>query len=370
MALPPTHKALVQEVYGEPLKVKEIPTPKPTPGAAILKILHAPIISYMRDVYNGKRKYAYPTPLVTGTSAIGRVAAVGSDATTLKEGDLVCFDSTIHGRDDPQAIMLMGIAEGGTDASRSLMRGEWRDATFAQYAKVPLENCYILDEERLCSPTANGGLGYSTAQLCWILQGLVPYGGLRSIQLQAGETVIISPATGGFGSAAVVVALAMGARVIAMGRNIEKLNKLKALGPRVETVPLTGVLETDLAALKKFGKADAFFDISPREAQSSEHFKAAILSLRHEGRFSYMGGLVEDLPLPIRFIMRFDIAIKGKWMYGRADILNFLGLINMGAIDLHAFVNVVGRFPLEDWQKAFDVAADQGKLGHLALFEP
>lgn len=370
MPLPPTHRALVQEVYGEPLKVKEIPTPKPTPGAAVLKILHAPVISYMRDVYNGKRKYAYPTPLVTGTSAVGRVAAVGPDATTLKEGDLVFFDCTIHGRDDNQAIILMGISEGSTDASRSLIRGEWRDGTFAEYAKVPLENCYLLDERRLCSPVSGGGLGYAPEQLSWILNGLVPYGGLRSINLQAGETIIITPATGSFGSSAVAVAVAMGARVIAMGRNVEQLNKLKALGPRVETVPMTGNLGTDIEALKKFGKADAFFDISPSEAQSSPHFKAAILSLRPEGRISFMGGLLEDLPIPSRFIMRLDITLKGKWMYNRADVLNFLSLLNMGALDLHSIVKVSGSFPLEDWEKAFEDATGCRGLGETVLLRP
>lgn len=210
--LPQMHNALVQEEYAKPLVVKSLPTPQPTPGSAIVRILYAPIISYMRDVYNGKRKYAYQTPLVPGTSAIGRVAATGPDAVLLQVGDLVYFDCTIHGRDDADAIFLMGLSEGGTDGSRKLMRDEWRQGTFAEYAKLPLENLYFLDEEKLCGSPTDGGLGYAPEQLCWMLQALVPFGGLRSIGLQPGETVIIAPATGGFGSAAVVVALAMGAR--------------------------------------------------------------------------------------------------------------------------------------------------------------
>ncbi len=74
------------------------------------------------DHCDSKRKYAYPTPLVTGTGAVGRIAAVGPDAVLLKEGDLVFFDCTIRGRDDEGAIMLSGIAEGGTDASRKLSK--------------------------------------------------------------------------------------------------------------------------------------------------------------------------------------------------------------------------------------------------------
>ncbi|KAI0441754.1 alcohol dehydrogenase [Xylaria telfairii] len=369
--LPPTQKALVQEVYGERLVVKTVPVPQPPAGAAIIKVLYAPIISYMRDIYNGKRKYAYATPLIPGTSAIGRVAATGPDATLLKEGDLVYFDCTIRGRDDSTAIILMGVSTGFGDGSKALMEGEWRDCTFAEYTKVPLENLFRLDEGRLCGSPADGGLGYSPEQLVWILQAMVPYGGLRSIGLQAGETVIVAPATGGFGSAAVVVALGMGARVIAMGRNAEQLAKVKALGPRVETVQITGDLETEMASLKKFGKIDAFFDISPPQAQNSTHFKAAILSLGYGGRVSMMGGFGEDVAIPHRFIMRYDITLKGKWMYSREDCNAFLGLMTTGVIDVRNLVKAVETFKLEEWEKGFEAAAYHGgKLGQIVIFAP
>jgi hypothetical protein len=29
------------------------------------------------------------------------------------------------------------------------MKGEWRDSTYAEYAKAPLENCYPLNESLL-----------------------------------------------------------------------------------------------------------------------------------------------------------------------------------------------------------------------------
>jgi NADPH:quinone reductase-like Zn-dependent oxidoreductase len=102
------------------------------------------------------------------------------------------------------------------------MRDVWRDGTFAEYAKMPLENCIPLNETRLC-----GGLGYALQDLLYMHYMLVPFGGLRDIHLETGETVVVSPATGGFGGAAVQVAIAMGARVIAVGRNESKLAVLK-----------------------------------------------------------------------------------------------------------------------------------------------
>lgn len=307
--LPPTHRALVQRVYAGPLQVETIPTPQPTPGSAIVRVLAANVVSYMGNVYNGTRQYPYPTPLVTGTSAIGRIAAVGPDATSLTPGQLVFVDCVIRGRDDPSAIFLSGLTEGGSEGSRKLMRGEWRDSTYAEYAKAPLENCVPLDEKRLTASPAEGGLGYDVPRLAYFAALLVPYGGLRDVNLQAGETIIIAPATGGFGGAAVLVALAMGARVIAMGRRLESLAKLKKFSNRVEVVQITGNLEEEVAALAKFGPADAYLDISPQEAANTTHVKAGIMSLRHRGRVSLMGGFLGDVAIPHRVVMRKDIKL-------------------------------------------------------------
>ena len=172
----------------------------------------------------------------------------------------------------------------------------------------------MLDEKRLLSPLPEGGLGYEVEELAYVSGLLVPFGGLKDIGLQAGETVIVSPATGGFGGAAVLVALAMGARVIAMGRDRAKLEKLreKVGGGRVEVVPMTGDVEADAKSLKTWGEVDAFFDISPPEAAKSTHMKSGILALRKGGRVSLMGGIREDVGVPHGRIMHWNLTLKGK----------------------------------------------------------
>jgi D-arabinose 1-dehydrogenase-like Zn-dependent alcohol dehydrogenase len=367
--LPATHNALMQKVYAEPLEVMTIPTPQPTAGSVIVRIEYANIVSYMRDIYNGTRKYPYPTPLVTGSSAIGRIAALGPDAVKLQVGDLVFVDSTIRGRDDPGAIILSGIVSGSTERSRKLMAGEWRDSTYAEYAKVPLENCHVLDETRLCGSVEDGGLGYNIDQLPGISGPLVPYGGFRSINLQAGETVIVAPATGQFGRAAVRVALAMGARVIAMGRNTEVLESLKELSNRVSTVRIVGNAELEMEQLKKFGPIDAYLDLSPSAAENSTHIKASILSLRPEGRASLMGGLLGDVAIPHMFIMRHGISLIGKWMYYRHDVSAFIRMVELGVFSL-SHVNVTGAYPLDQWEDAFGAAAREAGSGRTVLMNP
>lgn len=145
---------------------------------------------------------------------------------------------------------------------------------------MPFETCEILDEGKLC-----GRLGYEIADLGHIAALLVPYGGLRDIDLKAGETIIVSPATGAFGGAAVLVALAMGAKVIAMGRNVDTIDKIKKRNERVESVPITGDVLKDSEALRRFGPVDAFFDVSPPEAGKAPHIKSGNLALKRELTF-------------------------------------------------------------------------------------
>ena len=120
-------------------------------------------------------------------------------------------------------MYLFGFHEGFTEGSRKLSHDVWRDGCYAEFAKVPLENCIALDEKRLCQE-----LGYSIRDLAYLSYLLVPFSGLRDIKLEPGETVVVCPATGGFGGAGVQVAVAMGARVIALGRNEKELARLKA----------------------------------------------------------------------------------------------------------------------------------------------
>jgi threonine dehydrogenase-like Zn-dependent dehydrogenase len=241
--------------------------------------------------------------------------------------------------------------------------------TYAEFCRAPLEALTILDEKRLVDE-----LGYSLGQLMYAATLLVPYGGLRDTNLQAGETVICAPATGAFGGAAVVVALAMGAKVIAMGRNQNSLAKMEervALPDRLKTVPITQDMEADLAAITKAagGEVDAYFDIGPREAVESTHFKSAILALRHAGRVSLMGGYLHDVPSPLFPIMRKNIRLQGKWMYERSDVRDFFKLVSTGLLDL-GICQVEGEYGLDDFREAWDEAADTAGFARVTVMKP
>lgn len=361
--LPKTHRVLKLNSTSDPydMAVVSQPCPQAGPGSAVIQVLAATVLTYSGLVFSGRKPYPYPTPFVPGLTAIGRIHALGSDATYLQPGQLVYFDCFIQGRDNPDSLILHGLSAGFNAGSNKLMEGEWRDSTYAEYAKVPLENCFPLNENLLLADSASGGMGYTAVDLLYMGQISVPFGGLQDVNLQVGETVVIAPAAGTFGSAAVIAALAMGARVIAMGRNMETLEKLNSLAPhkdRLRIVRNTGNVEADIKEITKTGPVDVFFDISPGKAISSTHFKSCIMSLRRGGRVSLMGAHAE-LVLPTQFIMLNDITVKGKWMYTKDDIRKMIRLTESGYIKLGRGGNIetVGSFGLEEFEKAFDTAA-------------
>ena len=356
--LPQTMRALILESIGTAPSVKEIPTPTPTPGSAIVQILAAGVLPYAADVYvTDIRGYPMPTPLVIGSSAVGRIAALGPDSVALQPGQLVLVDSYLRARDDHETSFLAGLHDGYTDGSKKLAK-EWRDWSYAEYCRVPLENCYILNEKRLM-----GGLGYTVNDLLYISRMMVPHGGFVDVGLQAGETVVIAPASGAFGGAAVDVAVAMGARVIVAGRRIEPLKRFEEVYPgRVYAVQLSGDVTEDTKRLKALGPIQVFQDWCPPSAAGTTHIKACVYALARGGRVSLMGGVLEDITLNYSAVMHNNLTIKGKWMYEPQDPPKLIRLVEVGLLKIgkQAGLKNLGTFGLHKWEDAFKVVKGTG----------
>ncbi|KAI1754830.1 alcohol dehydrogenase GroES domain-containing protein [Xylaria castorea] len=365
--LPASFKGLLFNSPSESPKVTQLPTPKLDAGSVIVRPLYSWIASYANEIYqNGNpRGYGITFPLVGGSHAIGRVVAVPADATTLKVGDLVTAEPLIRARDDVDSKILLAIHHGVTEEVQRLSKSQWHNGTWAELVRFPLENVHRFDEAALQKR------GISIQDLGYFGQLAVPYGGLREANLIAGETVLIAPATGNFGGAAVHVALAMGARVIAMGRNEQILSELRDLAPgRVETVKMSGATEADVAALAKFGKVDVFLDLTP-PVTNTEHIKAGILSVRPNGRVSLMGG-ISELTIPYVYIMTQTIVLIGANMNTSRQAKDLVNLIESGVLKLgeKAGLKTKGTFKLEDGEEALKLASKEGGAGRAVFFAP
>lgn len=368
-----THKALVLHARDQPLVLETVPRPISSTGDAIVRILAADIVPYMGDVISNKRPYPLSVPMTPGNTAIGRIHEVGPDAVDLTPGQLVFCDITIRARDNPAVSILYGVHGGGYPAAQKLMDGVWRNATYAEYARFPLENLYRLDEALLLGP-----LGYSINDLCLLPVCLVPFGGLSEVGLKPGEVVIVAPATGRYGGAAVNIALAMGATVIAGGRNQTMLEKLKSihLTNRLRTVRITGdaAADTELfrTATGKPDGADVYLDLSPPAVQGSSLLASGIRSLRAFGRCVIMGGNSGNIDFPYLEIMFKSIRIQGRFMYDRQHVQQMIQMVESGLLPLgsKSGVSQTKVFGLEDIQQALESAGKLSGWGEHVVLKP
>lgn len=369
-----TQRALVLSSFDKPLSLETVPRPKAESGQVVVRVLAVSLVPYMQEVLNGKLSYPLSLPIIPGLSAIGRVEQIGPDAVSLYPGQLVFCDVTLRGRDDPSVTLIMGFHGGGYPAAQKLMDGEWRNCTFAEFAKLPLETVFALNEEILIQSK-----GYSFADLAWLSGCLVPYGGLREIGVIPGDVVIVAPATGKFGGAAVTVALAMGAKVIAAGRNKEALEALDAVFAktgRIKTVTLSGDVAKDTEGLKSAAGnqngADAYIDFSPAAAADSTHIVAALSALRSFGKCALMGGIFGNVTIPYGLVMFKSLRLQGRFMYDRSHITQLIQMVEADNLKLGAAAGIRENhaFGLDKIDEALKSAAKFGGWTSQVVLQP
>ena len=211
-----TMRAIVQDRYGsaDVLELREIPRPAIGATDVLVRVASAGVD---RGVWHLMTGLPYPTRLgfglrrprqpVPGMDLAGEVVAVGSDVTRFAEGDLV-----------------FGIGTG----------------TFAEHARAPQEKLAPLP--RGLDLVAAGALAVSGSAA---LQAVEDHG-----RVEAGQRVLVLGASGGVGSYAVQIAVALGAEVTGVA-SASKLDLVHELGARQvvdhrSTDPLDGSAHYDV----------------------------------------------------------------------------------------------------------------------------
>jgi alcohol dehydrogenase len=89
-------KAAVLKRFGSKLAIETMPNPALGTGEVVVDVIATQVLSYANEVFGGERKYLLDLPVIP----IGRVRAIGPDATHLAIGDWVFCDPTVRSRDD------------------------------------------------------------------------------------------------------------------------------------------------------------------------------------------------------------------------------------------------------------------------------
>jgi alcohol dehydrogenase len=342
-------KAWLLDRLGGTLKLVDAPIPAARPGGVTVKIEASALMSYMKAYVEGRLPIYSPPEgwFIPGGNAVGIVHEVGPEVYHLKPGQRVMVSSHVVADENvPEpAQFLLGVTA-STDGKA--LQADWRDGTLAEYAQAPKASVTALD----------GFEGADSIRLAVLPRFAVPYGGLIRARLAAGETLIVTGATGAYGSATVLLAIALGAtRVVAAGRNASKLEALKRVaGPRVATLTLSGDIKADAESLRAAagGGAHVALDIVGN-AQDPNATLAALRALRRGGRLALMGSMGVPLPIPYLDVMLNNLEIIGQFMYPR-DVFRRLGelgcsgLLNIDAIRTRSF-------PLDALPSAMEAAA-------------
>jgi NADPH:quinone reductase-like Zn-dependent oxidoreductase len=201
-SLPATMKALVLDAHGDLDQLKVV-TDKPVPHAApdgVVIRVRASSFNY-HDVFTvrGMPGIKVPLPVVIGLDMAGEIVAVGSEVDGWKAGDRVLVNP-LH-------------------REKGLM-GEMLDGGMAEYCAVSAAQLIALPDAVSFDDASALPVAYGTAHRMLVTHDTV----------KAGDRVLILGASGGVGTASLLLAKQLGAEVIACAGSDEKLEQLKALG--------------------------------------------------------------------------------------------------------------------------------------------
>lgn len=343
------------ERLGGALELNDLPVPEPRPGSVVVRVEASSLMSYIKDYVDGKLPIYNPPKgkFIPGGNAVGVIHAVGRDVWHLKPGQRVVLSSHFVAQENVEtpAQILIGITAHGPVAEE--VQADWHDGALAEYALWPAS-----------AVTPAQDLDHiDSVHLAVLVRYVIPFGGLLRGRLAAGETVIISGATGAYGTAAVFVALAMGAgRVVAVGRDVRRLEAVTALaGHRVVPVAVTGEIHSDVEKIKTaaHGAAHMAFDMVGA-ARDPNMTLAALRSLSREGRLVLMGSMTVPLPIPYTEVMLNGWEIIGQFMYPKEPYRRLLDLVRLGQLDVSAIRPRV--FSLKELPEAMQAAATAGNL--------
>ncbi|KAK4113281.1 NAD(P)-binding protein [Canariomyces notabilis] len=378
-SIPASMKAWVAEAPGAGAVIKQVPTPEVQPGTVVAKVLSTFIYQSRRDTLKATGKAPYftnPYPYIPGSHAVVRVAATGPDTTAFSVGQLAIVDIFVTARDDRTGVQILwGTFDGGSPASKKFAADNWRNGHYAEYVRVPLENIHPLDEARLCGSPSAGGLGYSIPELVVIPSLAVIEAGYRRVNLRAGETVVISPATGHYSVAAVALADAIGANIIALSRNGERLQKIKEFFPRIKTLQPTGDVKQDTEAIKKLanGPVDVVADVSSPAMVGSTHIASCMAAVKNYGRICLLGGRGDpSLPISYRDVVFRNLKIEGSYMFQWEDVRSVIKMVETGVLKLgkDSIFPVVAEFSIDNLEQAVAKIETDPGLGNLVVLNP
>jgi NADPH:quinone reductase-like Zn-dependent oxidoreductase len=237
-------------------------------------------------------------PRIQGADACGRIVAVGAGVDSRRIGERVLVEPVFRVRD-------------AAGQAQVIYFGSECDGAFAEFTRAPGVHAHAITCDLTDAELASFPCAYAAAENM-----------LTRLNLQSGETVLVTGASGGVGSAAVQLAKRRGATVLAVA-GASKAAATAALGA-------AQVIATDADPLRELGRErlDAVVDVV-----GGGRFPAWLEVLRRGGRYAVAGAIAGPMvELDLRTLYLKDLRLLGCTVLEPGVFANLVRYIERGEI--------------------------------------
>ncbi|MEM9169427.1 MAG: L-threonine 3-dehydrogenase [Pseudomonadota bacterium] len=341
-------KALIKAKAEEGIWMADIGAPEPGPHDVLIEVKRTAICGTDVHIYNWDAwaQRTIPVPMAVGHEFSGVIVEIGADVPA-EHAQLAVGD-----RVSAEGHVTCGYCRNCRAGRRHLCRntkgvGVNRPGAFADYLSVPAFNVYRLPD------------GVSD-ELGAIFD---PFGNAAHTALAfdlVGEDVLITGA-GPIGVMAAAIARFVGARhVVVTDVNDYRLDLARAMG----ATRAVNVQTTDLNdVMNDLGMTEGF-DVGLEMSGAPAAFSSMLAAMNHGGKIALLGIMPNGAGVDWEQVIFKGLEIKG--VYGRRMFETWykMGALIQAGLDLTPIIT--HRFPVEDFQKGFDVMRS-GRSGKVIL---
>ncbi len=343
-------KAVRMHGYGgvEQLFYEDAAEPKLIEADEVIVELRAAAINHI-DIWNrlGATGIALTMPHILGADGAGVIVEVGPKARHVKVGDAVClYPPTGCGQCE------FCLTDRDFMCFRLRVLGERLEGTYAQYVKLPAQNCFPIPKGYSFEEAAAFPLVFITL---WRML-------VTNAKLKPGETILIIGIGGGVASASLQLAKKIGARVIVTSGSDEKLERARSLGADHGINHGKQDFAREVKLLTRNHGVDVVLD-----CVGGEVWQKSLASLTRGGRLVTCGATAGGQPIDdITAIYSKELKIYGSTLGSREDFRLLISFMN--ATGIKPIIDTV--FPLNEGGRAQHYVEEARQFGKVVLSIP